>query len=222
MVVEKAQGEAEARPTGEPDHGLVGLAEFVVGPRHLVEDLIVAFVVRVGLQNLPVGCQRLERSGRDRLLHTAGRERIAVTAVRQRFCHVRRTLLEFEIRLAAVRPRRFRAAGRRLEQPLAVGPLPFLTWSWAEQAVGGGGALDTLLGGACPCYRIYRCGDGKSLSLAALEPKFWSAFVELIGADRHQTGDEKQYRSDESDGLGEEKPVFVDIFQNGNSRIYGK
>ncbi len=73
--------------------------------------------------------------------------------------------------------------GRRLEQPLAAGPLPFLTWSWAEQAVGGGGALDTLLGGVCPCYRIYRCGDGKSLSLAALEPKFWSAFVELIGAN---------------------------------------
>jgi len=73
--------------------------------------------------------------------------------------------------------------GRRLEQPLAAGPLPFLTWSWAEKAVGGGGALDTLLGGVCPCYRVYRCGDGKSLSLAALEPKFWTAFVKLIGAN---------------------------------------
>jgi crotonobetainyl-CoA:carnitine CoA-transferase CaiB-like acyl-CoA transferase len=73
--------------------------------------------------------------------------------------------------------------GRRLEQPLAVGPLPFLTWSWAEQALGGGGNLDTLLGGVCPCYRVYRCGDGKSLSLAALEPKFWTAFVELIEAE---------------------------------------
>jgi crotonobetainyl-CoA:carnitine CoA-transferase CaiB-like acyl-CoA transferase len=85
--------------------------------------------------------------------------------------------------LAALLARERDGAGRRLEQPLAAGPLPFLTWSWAEQAVGGGGALDTLLGGVCPCYRIYRCGDGKSLSLAALEPKFWSAFVELIGAD---------------------------------------
>jgi alpha-methylacyl-CoA racemase len=85
--------------------------------------------------------------------------------------------------LAALLARERDGAGRRLEQPLAAGPLPFLTWSWAEQAVGGGGTLDTLLGGVCPCYRIYRCGDGKSLSLAALEPKFWSAFVELIGAD---------------------------------------
>jgi crotonobetainyl-CoA:carnitine CoA-transferase CaiB-like acyl-CoA transferase len=85
--------------------------------------------------------------------------------------------------LAGLLARERDGQGRRLEQPLAAGPLPFLTWSWAEQAVGGGGALDTLLGGVCPCYRIYRCGDGKSLSLAALEPKFWSAFVELIDTD---------------------------------------
>jgi crotonobetainyl-CoA:carnitine CoA-transferase CaiB-like acyl-CoA transferase len=73
--------------------------------------------------------------------------------------------------------------GRRLEQPLAVGPMPFLTWSWAELAISGGGVLDTLLGGICPCYRVYRCGDGKSISLAALEPKFWTAFVELVEAE---------------------------------------
>jgi len=84
--------------------------------------------------------------------------------------------------LAGLLARERDGVGRRLDQPLAAGPLPFLTWSWAEQAVGGGGALDTLLGGVCPCYRIYRCGDGKSLSLAALEPKFWSAFIDLIGA----------------------------------------
>ena len=89
--------------------------------------------------------------------------------------------------LAGLLARERDGAGRRLEQPLAAGPLPFLSWSWAEQAVGGGGALDTLLGGVCPCYRIYRCGDGKSLSLAALEPKFWSAFVELIGAKELET-----------------------------------
>lgn len=73
-------------------------------------------------------------------------------------------------------------SGRRIEQPLAAGPLPFLTWSWLERAAGGGGVLDTLLGGVCPCYRVYRCGDALGVSLAALEPKFWAAFVELIGA----------------------------------------
>jgi crotonobetainyl-CoA:carnitine CoA-transferase CaiB-like acyl-CoA transferase len=85
--------------------------------------------------------------------------------------------------LAGLLARERDGQGRRLEQPLAAGPLPFLTWSWAEQALGGGGVLDTLLGGVCPCYRVYRCGDGKSLSLAALEPKFWTAFVKLIGAE---------------------------------------
>ncbi len=85
--------------------------------------------------------------------------------------------------LAALLVRERTGCGTRLEQPLFAGPLPFLTWGWAELAAGGGGVLDTLLGGACPCYRIYRCGDGKSLSLAALESKFWAGFVELIGAD---------------------------------------
>jgi crotonobetainyl-CoA:carnitine CoA-transferase CaiB-like acyl-CoA transferase len=85
--------------------------------------------------------------------------------------------------LASLLARERDGQGRRLEQPLAAGPLPFLTWSWAEQALGGGGVLDTLLGGVCPCYRVYRCGDGKSLSLAALEPKFWTAFVKLIEAE---------------------------------------
>jgi crotonobetainyl-CoA:carnitine CoA-transferase CaiB-like acyl-CoA transferase len=84
--------------------------------------------------------------------------------------------------LAALVARGRTGVGRRLEQPLAAGPLPFLTWGWAELGVGGGGVLDTLLGGSCPCYRIYRCGDGAQLSLAALEPKFWFDFVELIGA----------------------------------------
>ena len=74
-------------------------------------------------------------------------------------------------------------SGLRIDQPLAAGPLPFLTWSWAEQAQGGGGVLDTLLGGVCPCYRIYRCGDGRSLSLAALEPKFWVSFLDMIEVD---------------------------------------
>jgi crotonobetainyl-CoA:carnitine CoA-transferase CaiB-like acyl-CoA transferase len=85
--------------------------------------------------------------------------------------------------LAGLLARERDGQGQRLEQPLAAGPLPYLTWSRAELGVGGGGALDTLLGGVCPCYRVYRCGDGKSLSLAALEPKFWTAFVKLIGAE---------------------------------------
>jgi alpha-methylacyl-CoA racemase len=39
---------------------------------------------------------------------------------------------------------------------------------------------DGRLTGRYPCYRIYRCADG-FLSVGALEPKFWQAFVEAIG-----------------------------------------
>ncbi len=42
------------------------------------------------------------------------------------------------------------------------------------------GPGDGRLTGRYPCYRIYRCADG-FLSVAALEPKFWRAFVEAIG-----------------------------------------
>ncbi|HYL71346.1 MAG TPA: CaiB/BaiF CoA-transferase family protein [Candidatus Dormibacteraeota bacterium] len=42
-------------------------------------------------------------------------------------------------------------------------------------------AANTLtLNGRNPCYRLYACADGY-LSLGALEPKFWRAFVEAIG-----------------------------------------
>ena len=37
-----------------------------------------------------------------------------------------------------------------------------------------------LLTGRYPCYRIYPCADG-FLSVGALEPKFWRAFVDAIG-----------------------------------------
>jgi alpha-methylacyl-CoA racemase len=36
------------------------------------------------------------------------------------------------------------------------------------------------LNGGYPCYRVYRAGDGRWMALAALEPKFWKAFCELV------------------------------------------
>lgn len=70
-----------------------------------------------------------------------------------------------------------------LDQPLSGGALPFLTLRMAEEAGGGDGVSETLLSGACPAYRLYRCGDGRSIALGALEPKFWDAFVHVLGLD---------------------------------------
>lgn len=39
------------------------------------------------------------------------------------------------------------------------------------------------LNGGLACYRVYRAGDGRYLSVAALEPKFWDAFNRAIGRD---------------------------------------
>jgi crotonobetainyl-CoA:carnitine CoA-transferase CaiB-like acyl-CoA transferase len=39
-----------------------------------------------------------------------------------------------------------------------------------------------MLTGGLPCYNIYETADGKYLSVAPLEPKFWMGFVEAIGA----------------------------------------
>lgn len=48
----------------------------------------------------------------------------------------------------------------------------------AEEPVPG----ETLLTGVFPFYSLYQTGDGRSISVAAVEPKFWRRMCELIGA----------------------------------------
>lgn len=38
----------------------------------------------------------------------------------------------------------------------------------------------TPLTGAFPCYRTYRCGDGRDVAFAPLEPRFWQTFCDLV------------------------------------------
>jgi crotonobetainyl-CoA:carnitine CoA-transferase CaiB-like acyl-CoA transferase len=45
----------------------------------------------------------------------------------------------------------------------------------------GGDPVPQVLTGGAACYRIYRTADGRWLTVAALEPKFWLRFVELVG-----------------------------------------
>lgn len=75
--------------------------------------------------------------------------------------------------------------GRLVDQPLAAGVLPLLTWSWADAAAGGGSMMETLLGGSCPCYQVYECAGGGRLSLGAVEPKFWTGFLEVLGLNEY-------------------------------------
>jgi alpha-methylacyl-CoA racemase len=83
--------------------------------------------------------------------------------------------------LAALLGRATTGRGAKIAQPLLSAPLPLLTWPWADRAAGGGGMLETFLAGRAACYRCYRCGDGKLISVGCLEPKFWTGFCAAIG-----------------------------------------
>ncbi len=45
----------------------------------------------------------------------------------------------------------------------------------------GGEPVPQMLTGGAACYRVYRTADGRWLTVAALEPKFWLRLVELVG-----------------------------------------
>lgn len=83
--------------------------------------------------------------------------------------------------LAALLRRGRSGRGGHVRQPLLTGPLPFVTWPWAERAGGGGGVSQHLLGGEIAAYRAYRCADGLELSCGCLEPKFWLRFAQVVG-----------------------------------------
>ncbi len=83
--------------------------------------------------------------------------------------------------LAALLARHASGQGAHVEQPLAAALRPFLAWQTADHAAAGDGLIATHLSGACPAYRRYLCGDRRELAVAAVEPKFWTAWVELLG-----------------------------------------
>lgn len=83
--------------------------------------------------------------------------------------------------LAALLARFRTGKGLHVEQPLAMGPVPFLSWVWADAAAGGEGLPMHLLAGEAPCYRVYACADGVPVALGAVEPKFWAELVEAMG-----------------------------------------
>jgi len=74
--------------------------------------------------------------------------------------------------------------GGHIEQPLAAGPLPFMGWAMADTAAAGAnhsGVSQTMLAGKVPCYRNYRCQDGRLITVGCLEPKFWVVLTQRLG-----------------------------------------
>lgn len=85
--------------------------------------------------------------------------------------------------LAAIVGRAESGEGRKIDVSMTEGVLsllPIITSAYlntGESPQPGHNQLD----GGLPCYNIYETGDGKHLTLAALEPKFWHTFCARIG-----------------------------------------
>ena len=81
----------------------------------------------------------------------------------------------------------------------------------------GGDPVPRLLTGGLACYRIYGTADGRHLTVAALEPKFFRGLCELLGrpdlAERHYDADQEAL-ADELAGLlaGRTLAAWLELF----------
>ena len=71
----------------------------------------------------------------------------------------------------------------------------------------GGEPVPRMLTGGLACYRIYPTGDGRRLTLGALEPKFFARLCELLGRPELA---ERQYGSDQDALAGELAAILVE------------
>ena len=79
-------------------HGFVGLTDLIVCAGHLVQHLVVALVVRIHLEDFPVGFDRLTRSGRNGFRPVAEKFVVNFCRTRQKIFTAGRPFLEFEFR----------------------------------------------------------------------------------------------------------------------------
>lgn len=80
--------------------------------------------------------------------------------------------------LGALLARSRDGVGCTIDLALADVTMPFQLFALAELGFNGRspGAETEFLNGGWACYRPYRLGDGRSVALGAIEPRFWDAF----------------------------------------------
>jgi crotonobetainyl-CoA:carnitine CoA-transferase CaiB-like acyl-CoA transferase len=101
--------------------------------------------------------------------------------------------------LAALLARERTGAGARLTVSMTHGTHRFASFRLA------GDPRPQLLTGGLACYRMYATGDGRHLTVGALEPKFFARLCELI--DRPELAD-RQYAAEQEPLAGELARVF--------------
>ncbi len=82
--------------------------------------------------------------------------------------------------LAAVHEAQRSGEGQLIDVAMLDGLLAWQTGAIARTLAEAHAGEGDILTGAYPCYSIYACRDGH-LTVAALEPKFWHALVEVLG-----------------------------------------
>jgi alpha-methylacyl-CoA racemase len=87
--------------------------------------------------------------------------------------------------------------GRYLDVAASEGVLSLMSLSIDQYTAVGevAGPRETLLTGRYACYDLYRCRDGRWISVGAIEPHFYANLCKGIGCEQwaaHQMDDEKQ------------------------------
>jgi alpha-methylacyl-CoA racemase len=86
--------------------------------------------------------------------------------------------------LAYLRESERTGEGRYIDIGMLDSAVSWMVMPVAEHSAGErGGRGRRPLTGKHPCYNVYRTRDGRDVSLAALEKKFWEAFCRKIGRD---------------------------------------
>jgi len=102
--------------------------------------------------------------------------------------------------LAALLERERTGRGRRLEVSMTHGAHRFVAHRLA------GEPFPRLLTGGAACYRIYATADGRHLTVAALEERFWRRLCELLGREDLAV---RQWDADQEDLASELAELFA-------------
>ena len=99
--------------------------------------------------------------------------------------------------LAALVRRAATGEGAYLDVSVADGVVALMSLAIDEYLATGEvpGPRHGLLTGRFACYDVYECGDGRWLTVAAIEPRFWANLCRAVGCDQwiaHQTDDAVQ------------------------------
>jgi crotonobetainyl-CoA:carnitine CoA-transferase CaiB-like acyl-CoA transferase len=97
--------------------------------------------------------------------------------------------------LAALLARERTGLGQWVDVSLMRGAFALMSVPFARLAAGAPARNE--LTGAYACYNVYRCRDGRSVAVAALEPKFWERLCRALG---HDTFAAKQWSGDPERG----------------------